>query len=291
MQKDLLLHLESVLTTYFQMPVFISQVHAAGGGDINDSFVLDTSQGPLFIKLNDTRYEDMFTKESNGLQLLGTAKALRVPTPYCYGSFQQYAYLLMEYLPGGRPAQQSIQQLAEGLATLHRCSSEQFGLQEDNYIGTLRQHNKQTSSWGVFYGQYRILPLVRQLIDIGHFGDKDLRQTDSLVKRLEDMFPEEVPALLHGDLWSGNYMFTVDGQPAIYDPAVYYGHREMDIAMTRLFGGFDASFYEHYQSAFPMVAGWQDRVPLFQLYPVLVHAVLFGGQYITQSARIIAQYS
>lgn len=291
MDKHFLHHLSTILTNHWHSPVDIHNHSSVSGGDINEAAIIETSRGPWFLKLNHSSYASMFEKELNGLQLLRSTGTLKVPAPLLSGTYQQYTYLIMEYLPKGHAGPQSVSWLAEGLAALHRNNHEQFGLDEDNYIGTLVQQNTWKTSWADFYAENRILPLVRQLVDMKHFGTKESRLADALAIRLTDIFPVESPALLHGDLWAGNYMFMGNGDPVIYDPAVYYGHREMDIAMTMLFGGFDSSFYQRYQEAFPLAADWRKRVLLCQLYPLLVHAVLFGGHYVGQSAGILGQYA
>ncbi|TWV92214.1 fructosamine kinase family protein [Chitinophaga pinensis] len=291
MDKHFLHHLSSILTTHWHTPVDIHNYSAVSGGDINEAAIIETSRGPWFLKRNHSSYAMMFEKEFNALNLLKSTNTLKVPAPLLYGSYQQYTYLLMEYLPKGHAGPQSVYWLAEGLAALHKTTHEQFGLGEDNYIGTIVQQNTWKSSWAAFYAENRILPLVRQLVDMRHFGTKEIRWADALAVRLAELFPLESPALLHGDLWAGNYMFMGNGDPVIYDPAVYYGHREMDIAMTLLFGGFEAAFYQRYQEIFPLAADWRQRVLLCQLYPLLVHAILFGGHYVGQSADILAQYA
>lgn len=166
----------------------------------------------------------------------------------------------------------------------------EFGWEEDNYIGLLPQSNHRHNTWAGFYFRERIEPLVRQLIDSGAFDVSVSRAAGGLYQRLEQVYPAEPPALLHGDLWSGNIMALASGGPAFFDPAVYYGHREMDIAMTLLFGGFHQRFYDVYHEVYPLQPGWRERVELSQLYPLLVHACLFGGHYIRQSIQILQRW-
>lgn len=291
MEKQLITHIEEVLTMHWQTPVKVHGFSSVAGGDINEAFVTDSDQGPFFVKLNSSSHAAMFEREYYGLQLLHSAKALKVPMPILYGTYGRHTYLLMEFLPVANATPQSVSLLAEGLASLHRHTHEEFGLQDDNFIGTLVQQNGWNVSWSAFYVQNRIVPLVSELVTMNRFDRKEQVMAEALSGRIGSIFPDEAPALLHGDLWSGNYMITTGGQPAIYDPAVYYGHREMDIAMTLLFGGFDSAFYYRYQEVFPLAPGWRERVRLCQLYPVLVHAVLFGGHYVRQAAGILEEYS
>jgi len=163
-----------------------------------------------------------------------------------------------------------------------------YGWHEDNYIGSLVQQNTRHTTWEDFFINCRITPLVKLLYDAGIYSSKDLTLTDNFCKHGKDIFPKEKPCLLHGDLWSGNFMITNKGEPVLIDPAVYCGHREMDIGMTKLFGGFDNLFYQSYNEVYPLEHGWKERLAFAQLYPLLVHAVLFGGHYIEQTRTIIA---
>ncbi len=195
----------------------------------------------------------------------------------------------MEHIPKGQPASNFWQQFGHGLAAMHKNTNEIFGLNEDNYIGTIPQPNKPANSWAAFYTQ-RIMHLMQMALVEKKCALNDVLLAEKLCAKFDALFPTEQPALLHGDLWSGNFMAGETGQPVIYDPAVYYGHREMDIAMTMLFGGFDKQFYTHYNEAYPLQPGWQQRVQLCQLYPLLVHLFLFGGHYYYSVMDIIKKY-
>jgi fructosamine-3-kinase len=160
------------------------------------------------------------------------------------------------------------------------------GWKTDNYIGSLVQSNVTKDTWPQFYRDQRIQPLVSRLIDNGSFETCEKRNAKRFCERLADMFPAEPPALLHGDLWSGNFMFTTQG-PAVFDPAPYYGHREIDIGMSLLFGGSNSRFYDAYDEMYPLEGNWKERLPFTQLYPLLVHAVLFGGNYVQRCRQIL----
>ncbi|MGC4235389.1 MAG: fructosamine kinase family protein, partial [Niabella sp.] len=153
--------------------------------------------------------------------------------------------------------------------------------------GGLQQVNTPCKSWADFYTNHRILPLVKTLADAKIFSAKDIKAAESFCASLDGFFPDEKPALLHGDLWGGNYFTTQNGLTSIFDPAVYYGHREMDIGMTRLFGGFSPEFYAGYNEIYPLKNGWEQRLGYSQLYPLLVHAVLFGGHYVSNVREIL----
>ena len=187
----------------------------------------------------------------------------------------------------GKPKKDFWGKFGAGLALMHLKKQPYFGWKDDNYIGSLHQSNTKQQSWHLFYTECRIMPLIKILFDTGGFSKSDLNIAETFCKQLNTVFPQEPPALLHGDLWSGNFMITASGNAAIYDPAVYYGHREMDIGMTKLFGGFDQRFYDAYNEMYPMKNGWQQRLSISQLYPLLVHAVLFGGEYVRRTKEIM----
>ena len=174
---------------------------------------------------------------------------------------------------------------------MHKQPQEYFGLNENNYIGSLKQLNDLRNEWTAFYTECRIMPLVKILFDEGRYSKNDLTASNNFYNQLKNIFPHESPALLHGDLWSGNYFIHSSGYAIIFDPAVYYGHREMDIGMTKLFGGFDQRFYNAYNEVYPLTKGWEQRLAITQLYPLLVHAVLFGGHYIAQAKDIMKRFA
>ncbi|MEO6232937.1 MAG: fructosamine kinase family protein [Ferruginibacter sp.] len=265
---------------------------AVPGGDINEAHWLKTQDAEYFLKLNNAgRYTGMFEQEAKGLNTLRSASSLVVPIVIRHGQVEDEQYLLLEWLHKGSVEKNSMQNFGAALATQHQQAQSFFGWHENNFIGSLVQLNNQHPSWHSFYAACRILPLVKHLVEAGNFSRSDSAATSLLCTKLKDMFPEEPPALLHGDLWGGNYLVTKNGKVAVFDPAVYYGHREMDLGMTRLFGGFDDSFYDGYQLTYPLEKGWQQRLPLTQLYPILVHAVLFGGHYIASARQIIQQFA
>lgn len=265
-----------------------SRVH---GGDISQCYALETTEGNFFLKVQEGSIpEGFFEKEYRGLVRLMESQSVAVPAPLFYGSADGQQFLVIEFIHKAPPQQNFWRVFAERLAVLHRCSDSLFGLSEDNYIGTLPQINRQEEDWGVFYAYRRLEPLIRRCVDEQLLSKSLMRSSDRLFGLLSGFFPPEKPALLHGDLWGGNYLSGSEGMPVLFDPAVYYGNREMDLAMTRLFGGFDRKFYWYYEDYFPLAEGWQERIPICQLYPLLVHALLFGGGYVQQVRNILSGY-
>lgn len=297
--------LSQQLSIHFNKPVHIQSKTQVFGGDINQTFQIQTNIGAFFLKLNDGRLKDMFEKEFAGLQLLHQTKTIKIPQPILYGNFSEpiipaeagtssnenYIFLITEFIQKGNPSKDFWQTFAQQLAALHQRSNEKFGLSINNYIGSLHQQNNFCATWAEFYTTQRIMPLMQLAFNQNKCNKADINLAEKLCNRFNELFPEEKPALLHGDLWAGNFMSDKDGNPIIYDPAVYYGNREMDIAMSLLFGGFDKSFYDDYNEASPLQPNWKERVELCQLYPLLVHLLLFGGHYYNSVMKIIKLYN
>jgi protein-ribulosamine 3-kinase len=262
------------------------------GGDINDACCLTTASGKYFLKINNkNKYPLMFKKEAIGLELLRKNSTFVIPQVIKTGSCDDHQYLLLEWMEKGSPKKDMWERFGEALAMMHKQPQPFFGSDEDNYIGSLTQINTRHDKWHSFYRECRIMPLVRSLRDSGYFSSKDAKAAEASCSKLDQLFPTEPPALLHGDLWAGNYFIHASGYATIFDPAVYYGHREMDIGMTKLFGGFDQRFYDVYNHYYPLQKEWESRLPLSQLYPMLVHAILFGGQYISSALNIIRRFA
>jgi len=267
----------------------IIDIKPQSGGDISHAAILTfENQDALFLKWNSSAPEKMFKAEAKGLKLLNEADIdLAIPDPFLVGD----DFLLMEVIEQGSSDSKSTFEFGVQLAKLHKTTADQFGLDHDNFIGRLPQSNKKHSGWTDFFVSKRIETQLKMGFDSGKFSAPDAKNLSAFTKNVEQIFPQELPALLHGDLWSGNYMFTTDGKASIYDPAVYFGHREMDIAMTRLFGGFAPEFYEGYNSEYPLTDGFEGRIELCNLYPILVHANLFGGGYIRRALGILKRFS
>jgi fructosamine-3-kinase len=284
-------HLQQKLSDFLNQRIQVTESTRLYGGDINETYVLNTTGGKFFLKINVSEAgADFFEKEKEGLDQLRSANTVRIPQPYFVGVTGHQQYLVMEYLEKGRTNKLFWEHFGNSLASLHRNTNNQFGLAYDNYIGRLSQSNSRHLNWPEFYADERILKLVRQANSLGLLNTQQVDAASRLCARLVNLIPDEAPALLHGDLWSGNFMVADNGQAAIFDPAIYYGHREMDLAMTQLFGGFEMRFYQAYHESFPLHTGWQLRTEIFQLYPLLVHLLLFGVQYLQRVSSILMRF-
>ncbi len=256
-----------------------------GGGCINAAWALETSAGRYFVKLNGVGQEAMFAAEARGLAVLATADAVRVPRPVCHGTAAGRAFLVLEHLELHSGGTDSAARLGHALATLHASTADAFGWERDNTLGSTPQPNGWCHDWITFWREQR---LGYQLALAARKGHR-FRGSDRLLARLDALLAGHAPApsLLHGDLWGGNWAALSDGTPVIFDPAVYYGDREADLAMTELFGGFDPTFQATYREVAPLDDGYPLRRELYNLYHVLNHVNLFGGGYSGQAQRSI----
>lgn len=260
---------------------------AIGGGCINSTFRLDSGQHSYFIKLNHADRLEMFEAESDGLNELAASHSIRVPTPLCHGVAGNQTYLVMEYIHLGRPGSHSAELAGRQLAMLHQQTRQTFGWHRDNTIGSTLQPNRNDTDWIRFWQEQRLGFQLRLAARNGYRGQLQ-RQGDKLADKLDQLIGHAPkPSLLHGDLWGGNLAYDREGQPIVYDPAVYYGDREADVAMTELFGGFPQAFYAAYREAWPLDSGYPVRRELYNLYHILNHLNLFGGGYLAQAQGMI----
>lgn len=269
--------------------ITIQDVTPITGGSINTAILIKTNHGRYFAKYN-KHQNSIFKKEAENLKLLQATRTIQVPQVISEFSYEDLDFLLLEYIESGSPHYEFWRDLGFGLAHLHKNHQESFGLEFDNYIGTIPQTNTATDNWIDFFIHHRIEPLLKLAIDSGKADIYLVEKFESLYKKLPEIFPVERPSLLHGDLWGGNIMSSEDGDPIVYDPATYYGHREMDIAMSRLFGGFESEFYDSYNEIYPLEKNWEQRVAICNLYPLLVHVNLFVGSYIQSIKNIVNRY-
>jgi len=267
----------------------ILSARPVGGGCINQGTALRTTRGDFFLKWNRQADHRFFGVEAEGLEALEAADAVRVPAVIAAsGPGDEVAWLLLEWIEEGRPGRRDWMRLGRKLAALHRHAGPagpgaRFGWPDDNLIGSLPQPNGWSAEWPDFWAERRIRPLARELRVRGALSGAQAAVVEAAAARADKLLGPAVaadgPSLLHGDLWSGNVLFTREGAPVLIDPAVYVGHREVDLAMADLFGGFSGIFREAYEDAWPLQPGYLRRRPAYQLYPLLVHARLFGGGY------------
>lgn len=284
--------LQIILSEKFRDSFSVEAIQSVGGGCINETAKVKTSEGIFFAKWNDAkRYPEMLETEAKGLQLLKEANEIKVPDVISHAIIDTTQYLILENIESGSREKDFWDNFGRKLSKIHKHTSEKFGLDHDNYIGSLPQSNSRHSSWTEFFILERLEPQIKLARDKNKTDNRTIKQFDNLFIQLEKIFPSEKPALLHGDLWSGNYMVGNKGEPVIIDPAVYYGHREMDLGMTKLFGGFSSEFYEAYHREFPLENDWQKRCDICNLYPLMVHVNLFGGSYAMQVESILKRFS
>ncbi len=262
------------------------------GGCIADSKIITIESGERYFLKTKSGYSDMFPKEANGLKELAKANCIRVPKVI----MSDNDFLVIEFIETGIKGSDFFEKFGREFAKMHKYTSEKFGFYQDNYIGATVQYNvtddNTNYTWAEFYYNQRIMPQYKMLEKKGLATDELTKSVMSLEGVIHRMLQgsEEAPSLMHGDLWSGNYMCDTDGNAVIFDPAVYYGHRELDIAMTKMFGGFSHDFYSSYQEEYPLPYGWQERQKLYLLYHYLNHLNLFGNSYYASVMNILRYY-
>lgn len=288
LSKQLQDKINRVFEEEFRSELPVENLKPVVGGSINNCFYLEHEGHPWFIKINRSGHcPGMFEKEFNGLRLLHD-KGIRVPAPQFFYADSEDQFLLMEWLEPGRSVE-FMQEIGFMLSALHKIKSENFGLHEDNYIGRLQQVNSPRSDWKDFFSEIRIEPLFKSAFDKGVFGSPQRKNLDRLFIAFDNVIPHCRPTLLHGDLWHGNVYCGKSGAYLV-DPAVYFGHPEMDLAMTKLFGGFDKRFYESYGTLIAVEKGWEARAPIHNLYPLLVHLELFGIGYAADIKQTLSKF-
>ena len=259
------------------------------GGDINQVFKVELNNQNLVIKLNKSKdLPQLFEKEKKGLELLSQSNFI-IPKPHLYGTYKSYDFLIIDYIETGRNLNWG--DFGEKLAQLHQIEEKHFGLDHDNYIGSLMQVNEQCNEWSDFYTNHRLLALTAKARDQGVFERKHCLFVEKLCQKLNELIPACDPSLIHGDLWSGNLLADKSGQPVLIDPAVYYGHPEMDWAMLSLFGNYPEEAMRSYQNIKPLEKGLGERIDIHQLYPLLVHLILFGRGYLSGILSTLKKYT
>lgn len=267
-------------------------VGVVGGGSINDARRINTSEGSFFVKLNDAEpFPGMFEAEAKGLAFLAEHSSFEIPKPIATGETLDKQWIIMEIITSGAKKPDYWENFGRRMAEMHKRTNDTFGLSYDNYIGSLPQYNKPTAEWPEFFVEQRLKPQLEMAKSKSLASSEIVRLFEKVFSRAERYFPKEPPAALHGDLWTGNFMTTASGDATIFDPSVAFGHREMDIGMSKLFGSFDNKFYAAYNEVYPMEKGWEQRVNIANLYPLMAHVNIFGGSYTSQVMNILRKYA
>ncbi|OHX66536.1 fructosamine kinase family protein [Flammeovirga pacifica] len=280
---------QEILKKHLGNDVQLKDTSNITGGCINESIKLTTNKGAFFIKYNSNHNTRFFEVEEKGLNLLRNHSNFTVPRLLGIGTYEEGVYLLMEHIDSSRSGHDYWEVMGQQLAEMHQHTNTTFGLQYHNFIGKLPQFNNETEDWLDFFIHQRIIPQYEMAVQNNYLQQSHLDKIFNLKDKLKDFFPKEPPSLLHGDLWSGNTMVGALGEPCLIDPAVYYGHREAEIAFTTLFGGFDDTFFEAYNEAYPWKEGIKERIPIYNLYPLMVHLNLFGKSYLSEIEEVLSK--
>lgn len=288
LQREILQLIQQTAGTAINQIKFFS----VGGGSINDTFQVEANTGELFFcKLNShSKFPGLFQAEAEGLELLRSASVVRVPRIIGLATPGDHQVLVLEWIGQGMRTAGFWQLFGQQLAALHAVTEKMFGLESDNYMGALVQHNNKCSDWNEFFIGQRLQPQLKLALDAGLLEKRQVQQFESLYQQLPGIFPAAQPGLLHGDLWSGNFLCDDNSRPVLIDPAVYYGHAAADLAMTTLFGGFDPVFYESYSHYRQPAPNYREQWEVCNLYPLLIHLNLFGESYKTGILHTISRY-
>ncbi|MCK5701055.1 MAG: fructosamine kinase family protein [Cyclobacteriaceae bacterium] len=282
---------EAVLEDAFGKSIKVKSTAFKSGGCINNALKLITTEGDYFLKWQSGIPEDMFQKEAEGLRLLLMSGAIKIPKVIAYGKLEGKHYLLMENIESVSPTNDYWENFGISLADMHRNNSaEKYGLDHDNYIGKLHQPNDVNEDWIDFFSRNRLEYQLRLAIENRMVSNSFIDRYRKFYELLPDLLPVDQPALLHGDMWSGNVLVGNDGKVCLIDPAVYYGHREIELAFTQMFGGFDYDFYTAYTATYPLEPGFEERVSIYNIYPHMVHVNLFGQSYLNGVESVLKRY-
>ncbi len=274
-----------------QANIKLKRYKSVGGGSISSAYMLEDESTRYFLKINrDIDAIRMFDAERKGLKTIRDTNTIAVPEVHLTGSSGNYSFIIMDFIDQKTPESNDYVSLGTRLAKMHQISQSEFGFESSNFIGSLHQSNNQYKEWSEFYWFERILPQLILAVNNQHFGVEILKKENNAIRLIDDIFGKKTPSLVHGDLWSGNYLIAIDGTPYIIDPAVYYGDPMADIAMSKLFGGFATVFYDVYHHVIPKSYNYNSQIELHQLYYLLVHLNLFGSGYYMPVSNIIRKY-
>ncbi len=289
-----LVEVEKLLSENLGKKIIINSSASVGGGCINHASKIETNEGVFFLKWNANCEPDIFVREAESLQELKKAAGDTLAVPEVFASKMADeipGFLVLEHFETGYSSSNTDELLGRGLATIHKYKSDSFGFYNDNYCGSTPQDNSRKNNWAEFFRDNRLGFLLDLIQKKRPLSVSETKVYDRLMDKIPQLIPEKsIPVLIHGDLWSGNYMNTTKG-PALIDPASYYADREMEMGIMTMFGGFSQRFYQAYNEVNPMLPDWRDRNSLYQLYHVLNHYYLFGGGYRNQALRIAEHYA
>lgn len=284
---------EALMTTELAKKISIISAKPVGGGCINKAMKLETNCGQYFLKWNSNCAHDLFVCEAEGLNELSKASGdwLKIPKVICAKEVDDSpGFLVQEYLEPGKTISNTDELLGRGLANMHNYENSQFGFFKTNYCGATVQNNSWKNNWVDFFVENRLRFLVHLIENEGLFSNGELKVFEKLFNKIPSLLPKKSRAvLIHGDLWSGNYMNTSNG-PALIDPAAYYADREMEFSILTMFGGFSNRFFQAYNEINPLEPEWQERNRLYQLYHILNHYYLFGGTYGQQALSVAKRF-
>jgi protein-ribulosamine 3-kinase len=272
----------------------IASIRSVSGGCISQAESVTLANGRTFFVKSNHRTPELFSAESAGLAEIESTQAIRVPHVIGTGLTESgVGFVVLESIETGKPGVDFETRFGRSLANMHaRGRSEQFGFHLDNHIGSSNQINRWTTRWVEFWAQYRLGYQLSLAQENGMATAEFSKRCDRLISKLKTLIEIDVePSLIHGDLWSGNFMVANNGEPVLIDPAVYFGSRESEFGMTTLFGGFGSRFYEAYNECWPLADGWHERVEIYRLYHLMNHLNLFGKGYFGACMEILKKYS
>lgn len=290
LSADLTVAIQKVLRNLHSCDVSIISVKQVAGGSINHCYQVESTVRIYFLKTNSAiAFPDIFLAEAEGLNRIRQTQTVAVPDVVAHGKAGDETFLILNWINSDNGDSDQYL-LGKQLAKMHTHSTARFGLDHDNYMGSLRQSNAWTTTWPEFFANERLEPQLKISYDKNLISTVVKNQFELLLTKLQALYIQEIPSLVHGDLWSGNCIMEDSGKPFVIDPAVYYGNREVDIAMSTLFGGFTSEFYIGYNDEFPLLEGWKERLDIWNLYPLLVHLNLFGRAYLGQIESILKRF-
>lgn len=283
--QEILFHIEQILS------LKIVSYQALTGGSISKAYLIKSANKSFFLKVNSgTNALLMFQNEKVALDTIKQSKTIEVPQVFLVDKINKNAFILMEYIESKSATDLDMISLGKNLASLHQYKGNTFGFKSDNFIGSLPQSNKSSDDWASFYWNERIKPQLQLAHTNKYIKESEFPDKAHALHLFQETFDDVTPSLIHGDLWGGNYLIRNDGTPYLIDPAVYFGHAMVDIAMTKLFGGFSTKFYEAYHQIIPRSPFYEEQIKLYQLYYLLVHLNLFGYSYRSDVIAILKQF-